>query len=158
MVVPRFSPPVTIGDLVKMAIQFPRSRCRKDLVEQFERAFAGFLECDRVLAAPSARIALQVGLEELKTSDRDEVIVPSFTYAAMPAAIHAAGCRPVFADITPDTFHLDARSVESLITPRTLAVIPTHLFGQPCDLEPILNLAESRRILVIEDCAQSCGA
>jgi dTDP-4-amino-4,6-dideoxygalactose transaminase len=83
------------------------------------------------------------------------VIVPSFTFIATATAVSVLGAKPVFADIDPVTMTLDAKSVEGVCTPRTKAVIAVHIFGQPCDLDPLIALARSNNFSLIEDCAQS---
>jgi dTDP-4-amino-4,6-dideoxygalactose transaminase len=88
----------------------------------------------------------------------DEVICPSFTFFATASAIVRLGAMPVFIDIDPATFNLDYTKLESLITSRTKAIIPVHLFGQCCAMDPILEVARRHKLHVIEDCAQSIGA
>ena len=85
----------------------------------------------------------------------DEVIIPSFTFIATATAISVLGATPVFADVDDETLTLDPRSVEKLITPKTKAIIPVHLFGQPADMDPLISTAKSKGIFIIEDCAQS---
>jgi dTDP-4-amino-4,6-dideoxygalactose transaminase len=88
----------------------------------------------------------------------DEVITVSHTFIATVAAIHFAGARPVFVDIDPATYNLDVSQVEAAITPRTRAILPVHLYGQPADVAPLLELADRYRLWVIEDACQSHGA
>jgi dTDP-4-amino-4,6-dideoxygalactose transaminase len=103
-------------------------------------------------------VALQAALLALDIKPGDEVIVPPRTFIATAAAAVLAGARPVFADVDPDGGGLTAATVEAALTPRTAAVVAVHLGGWPCDMGPILDLAKSRGIRVIEDCAQSHGA
>lgn len=102
--------------------------------------------------------ALHLALAACGVGAGDEVITPSFTSVATAAAIGMAGARPVWADIEPESFTIDPGSVERAITPRTRAVVPVHLYGQPADMTPILKIAKRRRLRVIEDCAQAHGA
>ena len=102
--------------------------------------------------------AIQIALMALGFERGDEIIVPAFTYAAAVEAIALLGLVPVFADVDQSTFNIDTNSIESLITDRTKAILPVHLFGQCADMENILALAKDRSLYVIEDNAQSMGA
>ncbi len=102
--------------------------------------------------------ALILALHTSGIGPGDEVIVPAFSFLASASAVSAVGARPVFADIEPDTFNLDARHIESRITPRTRAIIVVHLYGLPSSVDPIVQLAAARGLLVIEDNAQAIGA
>jgi perosamine synthetase len=125
---------------------------------EFERAFADYLGCDHAVFAPSGRMALWLILKAFDYPEGSEIIVPGFTYFAIPAVIQLAGLKPVYADIDPATYELSAESVESVISERTRAVIPTHLFGRTCDLSALQDVCSSRGIAIIEDCAQCMGA
>jgi dTDP-4-amino-4,6-dideoxygalactose transaminase len=87
-----------------------------------------------------------------------EIIVPALTFWVIPELARQAGLRPVFADINADTFTLDPDAFERAITPNTRAVVPTHLYGLPCDMDPIMNIARRHNLAVIEDCAHALGA
>ena len=102
--------------------------------------------------------ALELGLHACGVGLGDEVIVPAFTFIATGSAVSALGARPVFADIDPVTFNLDADQLESRITPRTRAIVVVHLFGLSADMDPILEIAAKHGIPVVEDNAQSFGA
>jgi dTDP-4-amino-4,6-dideoxygalactose transaminase len=102
--------------------------------------------------------ALLLSLRALGIRPGDEVIVPAFTFFATAECVSLLGATPVFADIRPDTFTLDAESAAAKVTPRTRAIIPVHLYGQAADMEPILELARRRDLRVIEDNAQAIGA
>ncbi len=121
----------------------------------FDSEFARAVGAKFCLGVDSGTSALELALEAAGVGPGDEVVVPSFTFIATATAVSALGAKPVFADIDPVTLTLDAKSVEGALSPRTKAVIAVHLFGQPCDLDPLLSLARSRHLAVIEDCAQS---
>ncbi len=121
----------------------------------FDAEFARTIGAKFCLGVDSGTSALELALEAAGVGPGDEVIVPSFTFIATATAVSVLGAKPVFADIDPVTLTLDAKSVEGALSPRTKAVIAVHLFGQPCDMDPLLTLARARRLAVIEDCAQS---
>lgn len=102
--------------------------------------------------------ALHLGLRALDVGPGDEVITPAFSFVASASAVLHAGARPVFVDIDLETFTLDPARVERAITPRTKAIIPVHLYGHPCDMDPLLAIARRHRLAVIEDAAQAVGA
>jgi dTDP-4-amino-4,6-dideoxygalactose transaminase len=107
---------------------------------------------------PSARYGFYLLLKSWGLGDGDEVIIPALTYFAIPALAKTAGVTPVFADIDLTTHVLCPKAFEAAITPRTKAVVPTHLFGTPCNMDAIKKIAKKHKIKVIEDCAQSTGA
>ena len=121
----------------------------------FETEFAAAVGAPFCLGVDSGTSALELSLEAVGVGPGDEVIVPSFTFIATATAVSALGAVPVFADVDDGTLTLDPRSVEKLITPKTKALIPVHVFGQPADMDPLLALAKSRGLFIVEDCAQS---
>src|SRR5579884_840445 len=127
-------------------------------VERFEAAAASVAGAEFAVGLSSGTDALLVALLALGIGPGDEVICPCFTFFATAGSIARTGARPVFADSLPDSFNLDAAAVEALITPRTRAIIPVHLFGQAADLDAILEIAARHGLRVIEDAAQSFGA
>lgn len=124
--------------------------------------FASNLEekfrCRHVITCANGTDALQIALMALGLRPGDEVIVPAFTYVASAEVIGLLGLTPVLADVDYETFNITAESVEKAITPRTRAVIPVHLYGQPCNMEPIMALAAKYGLYVVEDNAQSLGS
>lgn len=102
--------------------------------------------------------ALILALWAANVGPGDEVITPSFTFAATAEAIALRGARPVFVEVDPVTFNIDPAAVEAAITPKTKAIVPVHLYGQPADMDPIMALAERFGLMVIEDNAQAIGA
>ncbi|QEG21657.1 DegT/DnrJ/EryC1/StrS family aminotransferase [Mariniblastus fucicola] len=150
------------------------------LKQEFMDAFAGILETGRFIGGPhcqqleqsvaeicdaqfgmgcaSGSDALLLALMAIGIEPGDEVICPSFTFFATASAIDRLGGVPVFADIEPGTFNIDPAHVESLVTDKTKAIIPVHLFGQCADMDAIMEIASRHNLRVIEDCAQSIGA
>lgn len=129
-----------------------------NFVETFEEELATFLDVKHVIGVGNGTDAIQIALMALGVGPGDEVIAPSFTFVATSEAASLLGAVPVFADIDPSTFNLDPSHVEHLISDKTKAIIPVHLYGQPCDMEPIMELANRNGIAVIEDNAQGIGA
>src|SRR5262249_33949401 len=127
-------------------------------VRAFEEEFAAACGAAYAVGCSSGSDALSLALAALGVGRGDEVIVPTFTFFATAGAVCRAGATPVFTDIDPDTCNLDPHQVESKITPRTKAIIPVHLYGQCCDMEPLWRLAERHGLPVVEDAAQSFGA
>ncbi len=129
-----------------------------DAVKNFEVAFAQYCQTKHAIGCASGSDALLLALMALEIGPGDEVIVPSFTFFATASAVWRLGAVPVFADIDPVTFNLNPASVQACITKQTKAIIPVHLFGQCCDMESIVNLANDASLYVIEDAAQAIGA
>ena len=127
-------------------------------VGEFECELAGYLGCPFVHGVANGTDALQIALMAQGVGPGDEVITTAFTFIATAEAAALLGATPVFADIDPQTFNIDPSKIEELITPRTKAIVPVHLFGLPADMDPILDLARWKNIPVIEDNAQGIGA
>lgn len=102
--------------------------------------------------------ALHLALRALDIGAGDEVISVAFTFVATCEAIGIVGAKPVFVDIDPDTFNIDPQKIENAITPKTKAIIPVHLYGQPCDMDVIMDIAKRHNLYVIEDACQAIGA
>ncbi len=124
----------------------------------FEAEFASYIGVAHAIGVGSGTEALHVALAACAISNGDEVITVSHTAVATVAAIESAGASPVLVDIEPDFYTLDPAKLEAAITPRTKAIIPVHLYGQPANLDPILDIARRHGLRLIEDCAQSHGA
>ncbi len=127
-------------------------------VQAFEREAAQYLGVQHALGCASGTDALLLALAGLEIGPGDEVITSPFTFIATAEAIRYVGATPVFVDIDPQTFNLDPEAVAAAVTPRTRAILPVHLFGQPADMAAIAAIASGHGLYVIEDCAQSFGA
>jgi dTDP-4-amino-4,6-dideoxygalactose transaminase len=127
-------------------------------VEKFEQDFATYLGAEHVVGVNTGTAALHLGLLALGVGPGDEVIVPAHTFIATAEAVSHVGARPVFVDVQEATGNMDPALLEQAITPRTRAIIPVHLYGQPADLEEIMAIAEARRIPLVEDACQAHGA
>ena len=127
-------------------------------VAAFEEEFAGLVDGRRCVAVNSGTSALQLALVALGIGSGDEVVVPSFSFAATANAVRLAGAEPVFAEIDPDTFCLDPDAAAAAIGPRTAALLPVHLYGHPAAMDRLGPLAARHGLAVIEDACQAHGA
>lgn len=124
----------------------------------FEEEMASYCTTKYAVALNSGTDALHIALRALDIGEGDEVITTAFTFVATTEAIGIVGAKPVFADIDKDTFNIDPDKIEELITPKTKAIIPVHLYGQPCDMDKIMDIAKRHNLRVIEDACQAIGA
>lgn len=124
----------------------------------FEEAFAGYCGVKYAVGTGNGLDALMLALKALGIGEGDEVIVPSNTYIATALAVTYVGANPVFVEPVIDTFNIDPSLIEEKITPATKAIMPVHLYGQVCDMDPVMEIAEKHDLYVIEDCAQAHGA
>lgn len=127
-------------------------------VAAFEREFADLVDGRECVAVGSGTAALHLGLLAAGIGPGDEVIVPSFTFAATANAVRLVGALPVFVDIDPSSFCLEPAAVAAAVTPSTAAIVPVHLFGHVADMDAIGRIAQRHRLLVLEDAAQAHGA
>jgi perosamine synthetase len=127
-------------------------------VTSFEEAFGSYVGCKHSLCVSSGTSALHLALAALEIGDGDEVIMPDLTFAATANTVIHRGGVPVLADVDPRTWTIDPAEFERRITSRTRAIMPVHLYGHPCDMDPILEIAAKHNLRVIEDCAESFGA
>ncbi len=127
-------------------------------VRLFEEEFARFCEAQFATGVDSGTSALELALRAYDIGPGDEVITAPNSFIASALAISHAGATPVFADIDADSYTIDVAALEMAITPRTKAIIPVHLYGQPADMDPIMELAERHQLVVIEDACQAHGA
>ncbi|KGL54268.1 Pleiotropic regulatory protein [Porphyromonas sp. COT-052 OH4946] len=126
-------------------------------VHAFAEDLAAYLNVKHVIPCANGTDALQISLMAVGLKAGDEIIVPDFTYAASAEAIGLLGLTPIFADVDPVTFNLTPESCEKCLSDKTKAIIPVHLFGQSCNMEPLLDFAKRNDLFVIEDNAQAMG-
>ena len=124
----------------------------------FEKAFAEYCHSNYCIGVGNGLDSLMLALKALGVGKKDEVIVPSNTYIATALAVTYVGATPVFVEPDIRTFNIDPKLIEAAITDKTKAIIPVHLYGQACDMDPILKIAKKYNLFVIEDCAQAHGA
>lgn len=127
-------------------------------IGEFERAFADYCGVKHAVACNNGTTALHLALVALGIGPGDEVIVPSLTYIASANAVTYCGATPVLADNETRAFNIDPAQIEALITPRTKAIMPVHLYGHPADMDPINDLARKHGLFVVEDAAEAVGA
>ena len=127
-------------------------------VKAFEEAFAQMCGVKHAIATTSGTTALHVALLAHGIGKGDEVITSAFTFIASANSILYVGAKPVFVDINPRTFNLDVSKIEKAITKKTKAILPIHLYGLSCDMDPIMKIAKKHGLVVIEDACQSHGA
>ena len=130
----------------------------KDRVLEIEEKIAAYTGAKHAIGVASGTDAIYLALAAEGVGHGDEVLTTPFSFFATAGAISRTGARPVFADIDPRTFNLDPGSAAKKISKRTKAILPVHLFGLPCDMDPILTLAHRHSLTVVEDAAQSFGA
>ncbi|NEN23434.1 aminotransferase class I/II-fold pyridoxal phosphate-dependent enzyme [Cryomorpha ignava] len=127
-------------------------------VREFEAKFSEYHDGYKALAVSNGTVALHLALVALGIGEGDEVIVPDLTFAASINAILYTGATPVLADVDADSWNIDPEVIERLITPRTKAIMPVHLYGQPCDMQPIIEIAGAHNLLIVEDAAEALGS
>ena len=126
--------------------------------QAFEKAFAAYCGCKYCVGNGNGLDALMLSLKALGIGEGDEVIVPSNTFIATALAVTYTGATPVFVEPDIRTYNIDPSLIEEKLTPKTKAIMPVHLYGQPCDMDPIMAIAKKHGLYVIEDCAQAHGA
>ncbi len=127
-------------------------------VSSFEEEYAAYIGAGECLAVANGTDAIEIALKAFGVGEGDEVIVPANTFIATAEPVTTVGARVVFADSEPDHYTIDVEDLRRKITPRTKAVIAVHLYGHPCDMDPIMEIAREHNLIVIEDASQSHGA
>ncbi|MEM3590805.1 MAG: DegT/DnrJ/EryC1/StrS family aminotransferase [Candidatus Bathyarchaeia archaeon] len=126
--------------------------------KEFEEKFARYQHAKYGVAVTSGTTALEISLRSLGIGCGDEVIVPSYTFMATAIAVFYVNAIPIFADIDPETYTIDPKSIESLISDKTKAILPVHIGGRPADMDALLSIAEKNGLHIIEDACQAWGA
>ncbi len=127
-------------------------------IKDFEMAFGSYLGTGHVTACGNGTDSIEILLQAYGIGEGDEVIVPAISWISTSEAVSSVGATPVFVDIEKDYFTIDPALIEGAITSKTKAIIPVHLYGQPADMPAIMKIAATRKLIVIEDCAQAHGA
>lgn len=127
-------------------------------VGEFQKNLENYLRVKNVVPCANGTDALQIALMALGLKEGDEVIVPSFTFIATAEVVALLKLKPVMVDVDADTFNVTAETIERAITPRTRAIVPVHMFGQSCDMEAIMRVADKHNLFVVEDNAQAIGS
>jgi dTDP-4-amino-4,6-dideoxygalactose transaminase len=126
--------------------------------QEFEKAFAAFCGVKHCIGVGNGTDAIFIALKALGVGVGDEVITVANSFIATSEAITMTGARVVFVDINPKTYNIDVAKTEAKVTPRTKAIVPVHLYGQPADMDPLLDIARRHNLKIVEDCAQAHGA
>ena len=126
--------------------------------DNFQKAFASYCGTKYCIGVGNGLDALMIALKALNIGEGDEVIVPSNTYIATALAVTYVGATPVFVEPNIETFNINPELIEASITKKTKAIMPVHLYGQACDMDPIIKIAKKHNLKIVEDCAQAHGA
>jgi perosamine synthetase len=129
-----------------------------EYIKRFEDSFSSYIGTKNALSCCNGTVALHLPLLVFGVGPGDEVILPSLTFVATANAVRYCGATPVLADSLPDTWNIDPHDMEKKITPRTKAIIPVHLYGNPCDMDSIMDIAKAHNLFVLEDAAECHGA
>ena len=127
-------------------------------VSEFEQQFASYCDCKYGVAVCNGTVALHLALTALGIGKGDEVIIPTFTMAASAFSICYTGAKPVFVDADKDTWNIDVNKIEEKITSKTKAIMPVHIFGNPCNMDKIVEIARKHDLYILEDAAEAHGA
>ena len=155
--IPRFIPSFTLRELVSALFSHKRTD-GPNILQRFAEEFAKYIDVSFAVPAPSARIALAGLLHALELPKQGEVILPSLIFHVIPVIFKKFGLRVRFVDINPSTYCIDTNQLAEAITPSTVAIMPVHLYGRACNMDVIMDIAKKYNLVIIEDCAQGCGA
>jgi dTDP-4-amino-4,6-dideoxygalactose transaminase len=148
-------PPASLRTLVASILK--NSVREGEVVEEFQKGFGHWLGAPYVFGTSSGRSAFQLALEALGLESGSEIIFPVFTFPVMPMMAKMLGYQPVFCEVDPETYNSGPEHITPKITEKTGAVLATHLFGRPCRIREVAELARNRNIRLMEDCAHACG-
>lgn len=129
-----------------------------ELTKKFEQAFAAYAGCEYGIAVANGTVALDLALRAVNIGEGDDVVVSPRSFIASVSSVVLCGAKPIFADVAINSQNITATSIEEVLTPNTKAIVLVHLAGWPCDMDPIIELAREKNIVIIEDCAQAHGA
>jgi len=147
------------GDEKEIVAAFRRGEAVEGpAIKEFETRFVEFHGMNYAITASFGRMAFYYILRALDLAPGSEIIFPALTFWVVPEIARCAGLKPVFVDVDAATFNLNPAGIEAAITGNTRAIVPTHLYGQPCDMSEVIRVAEKHNLIVIEDCAQAAGA
>ena len=147
------------GDEKEIVAAFRRGEAVEGpAIMEFEGRFGEYHRMEHAVSASFGRMACYYILRALELPAGSEIIFPALTFWVVPEIARRAGLKPVFVDVDPTTFNIGPANIEAAITEKTRAIVPTHLYGQPCEMTEIMRIAERRDLIVIEDCAQAVGA
>ena len=157
--IPRYGVRSIPGDEKEIVAAFRRGEAIEGpAIHEFEEKFSNYHYMDHAIATSYGRMAFYYILRALDFPPESEIIFPAVTFWAVPEMARQAGYKPIFVDVDPLTFNIDPKLIEAAITERTRAIVPTHLYGRPCEMAEILPIAEKHNLALIEDCAQAAGA
>jgi perosamine synthetase len=147
------------GDEKEIVAAFRRGEAIEGpAITEYEGRFAEYHRMDHAVTASFGRMACYYILRALDFPTGSEIIFPALTFWVVPEIARRAGLKPVFVDVDPTTFNIDPAKIEAAISEKTRAIVPTHLYGQPCEMTEVMRMADQHGLVVIEDCAQAAGA
>jgi len=145
-------------DYVNHAVRNGWNEHWHDYIDRFEENFAKYIGVKHAVATSSCTGALHLAVVALGLKEGDEVILPEISWVSTANVLTYIGIKPVFVDIQKDTWNIDPIQIEKAITPKTKAIMPVHIYGHPCDMEKIMNIAKQHNLIIIEDVAEALGA